>query len=174
MSEIPLWGLETLITELPDNPFLAAKQICEFFLQEDRKIDGPMEHQHYGWYLNMLGLFQAYCESHALSYNFPELGEDRVDNISEIQAFFKGVHKILEGMVTKFTLIQAKQKYLERFERGFFYEFSEGDVVRIQDLVNELRDVITANKVFDKRYKERLLKKLEELQLEVHESTLLR
>jgi len=48
------------------------------------------------------------------------------------------------------------------------YEFSEGDLARIQVIINELRDTISESEIFDANHKERLLKKLEALQRELH------
>ena len=52
-------------------------------------------------------------------------------------------------------------------KQGFYYEFSEGDYKRIQDLINELRTKITESKIPEK-HRERLLKRLESLQKEFH------
>lgn len=50
----------------------------------------------------------------------------------------------------------------------FHYEFSEGDLTRIQTLVNELRDLIVASEELEERHKRRVLGRLEKLQSELH------
>jgi hypothetical protein len=50
----------------------------------------------------------------------------------------------------------------------FHYEFSEGDMARVQALVNELRDLIAASKDLRAEHKRRVLSRLEKLQSELH------
>jgi hypothetical protein len=51
---------------------------------------------------------------------------------------------------------------------SFGYSLSEADLTRIQILVNELRDLITANERFEEDHKRRVLERLETLQRELH------
>jgi len=50
----------------------------------------------------------------------------------------------------------------------FHYEFSDGDLKRIQQLINELRDLISGTEKFNEEHKQRLLKRLEKFQAELH------
>ncbi len=61
-----------------------------------------------------------------------------------------------------------KEKYLIHFGQSFAYEFSEEGLDRIQILINELRDLISDSNTIDENHKLRLLKRLENLQLELH------
>ncbi len=54
------------------------------------------------------------------------------------------------------------------FSNTFSYEFSEEDVNKIQTLINELRDELNSSELFEDEHKERLLKRLEYLQKEMH------
>ena len=40
-------------------------------------------------------------------------------------------------------------KYQAKFGNAFSYEFSQGDLERIQSLINELRETITASELFE-------------------------
>ena len=51
---------------------------------------------------------------------------------------------------------------------GLVYEFSDNDLNRIQTLINELRDWIGKSKCFEEEHRQRLLRKLEKLQAELH------
>ena len=57
---------------------------------------------------------------------------------------------------------------LDAKNRFFAYVFTDGDLARIQKLINELRKLITQSKDFEDNHKERLLKRLENLQSELH------
>ncbi|NRH40662.1 hypothetical protein [Pseudomonas sp. MS15a(2019)] len=61
-----------------------------------------------------------------------------------------------------------KSRLTEKLGKGFYYEFSEGDLTRIQTLINELRVQISAAKDFDPEHQQRLLKRLEAVQREIH------
>ncbi|MCX5890718.1 MAG: hypothetical protein NTY36_14925 [Deltaproteobacteria bacterium] len=66
------------------------------------------------------------------------------------------------------TLLRAREKFKIKFGTIFSYEFSEGDLIRIQTIINELREHIVDSELFDAKHKERILKKLEGLQMELH------
>jgi len=66
------------------------------------------------------------------------------------------------------TVGRLKSRFTTKFGRGFFYEFSEGDVSRIQVLINEVRQLITESGLIAGEHKSRLLKRLEGLQRELH------
>ena len=51
---------------------------------------------------------------------------------------------------------------------AFSYEFSQGDLNRLQVLINELRSEIINSKSFEHDHQQRLLRRLEKLQSELH------
>ena len=59
-------------------------------------------------------------------------------------------------------------KFEDFFGSAFTYEFSSGDLQRIQILINELRDLISVCDLFEADHKRRLLLRLEKLQAELH------
>jgi len=52
--------------------------------------------------------------------------------------------------------------------KTFFYEFSDDETTRINQLISELRDIISQSELFEENHKQRLLRRLERLQSEVH------
>ncbi len=61
-----------------------------------------------------------------------------------------------------------KNKFYKEINQVFAYEFSQGDLDRIQVLINELREEIKQSNLFEDKHQERLLKRLEKLQSEMH------
>ncbi len=65
-----------------------------------------------------------------------------------------------------------KDSHLERFDslfsNDFLYEFSEESISKIQTLINELRELVNSSDLFEAEHKQRLLKRLEKLQSEIH------
>ena len=57
---------------------------------------------------------------------------------------------------------------VHKFNKGFSYEFSTGDVTRIQTLLNELRTLIQKNRDLAEDHRQRVLQRLERLQAELH------
>jgi hypothetical protein len=65
-------------------------------------------------------------------------------------------------------LNKLRKQFSTKFGNPFFYEFTDGDISRIQVLLNELREIISSSAEFDEKHKRRLLKRLESLQSELH------
>lgn len=107
--------------------------------------------------------------------DLPKLNHDKKENIKKIVIYASSVRKFIDPLIEEensnfesahfYDLINKKKTILER---GFYYEFTEGDLKRIQDIINELREKIRASELFEEKHKTRLLSKLERLQSELH------
>ena len=87
---------------------------------------------------------------------------------SQIYSF---LYKIKTEYISKHTEIKLdlmKNKFNLTLGQSFTYEFSQGDLDRIQVLINELREQINSSNLFEEKHKARLLKRLEKLQAEMH------
>ena len=62
----------------------------------------------------------------------------------------------------------ASSRFSVSLGKKFRYEFSQGDLTKIQALINELRDLISANTEVESEHQQRLLMRLEKLQAELH------
>ena len=74
----------------------------------------------------------------------------------------------LQQTLTADLFTMARDKYLALFGSTFTYKFTDGDLKRIQELINELRNKISNSELFDANHKNRLLLRLEKLQIELH------
>ena len=81
--------------------------------------------------------------------------------LSELEANFKA-----ESLKLKFEFL--KSKFKSSLTAGFCYEFSQGDLDRVQTLINELREAINGSDQFEGDHRRRLLARLEKLQAELH------
>lgn len=61
-----------------------------------------------------------------------------------------------------------KGKFATMIGKSFVYEFTEGDLKKIQELLNELRGLVSDSHLFEDTHRRRLLKRLEKLQQELH------
>ncbi len=78
------------------------------------------------------------------------------------------IHKIKEQNSIKILLDKIKNRFEIEIENTFHYEFSEGDIKHIQATINTLRELISNSTKLEQDHRERLLKRLEQLQSEVH------
>jgi uncharacterized protein YoxC len=61
-----------------------------------------------------------------------------------------------------------QSRFTQAIRGGFSYEFTQADLHRIQALINELREEVAGSTLFEEKHKARLLKRLEQLQSELH------
>jgi hypothetical protein len=97
------------------------------------------------------------------------------DVVRDCQQMFKYTQEIKNKFIVESRELKAKLKietyknhYKSVLKSSFAYEFSQGDIDRIQILVNELREHITGMDNLSDDHKTRLLKRLEKLQSELH------
>ena len=159
---------DSFIDNLPDDPIRAAYAICEQFTSYDGDIPEERESEHIEEYLTALGVLEAFAEAYSLNFDFPKLEGNRDGNTKLVRTFFYNLQETLDAEVAKLTVEKTKVKFAARFKRGFIYEFTEGDIKRIQELINELRSMIVENNHFEEEHRSRLLSRLESVQQELH------
>lgn len=93
---------------------------------------------------------------------------DKTENMARIAAAIeKSSQAILPKLVARsFDTISSEFK--EKIGGKFYYELSEEELSTIQSLLNELREHIAKSDELDARHKRRLLKRVEDLQRELH------
>lgn len=163
-----------------DEDFLASvkDRPLEAVLDIDDEIRYMMEsgtqwsHSEYEFLLNAFALVRTLGRESLIDFKLlvdvPRVTGDPDTDCNPIAAFISRVAEPLRKQVA-----QAK---LERIERsmalsigvGFAYEFSQGDLDRVQLLINELRELISASERFEAKHQRRLLMRLEKLQSELH------
>jgi hypothetical protein len=95
-------------------------------------------------------------------------GENKQNDVSTIRSFFDELNSITEQQLTKINLREFKASFAKKFGTAFLYEFSEGDLARVQKLIDELRTELATNKKFEENHRARLLSRLERVQAELH------
>lgn len=163
---------DSFSNNLPDDPVLAGRAICEEFLSFHKSLPSGKAIENYDGYVKFLGLFSGFCAAKEIVYKFPNLTGNIMINIEKIYCFFRSIEKSLEEKTTEKTtkgiLSQAKEKYTSRFSGGLVYAFSDGDLKQIQNRINELRKYLSESELFDEDHRRRLIIKLENFQAELH------
>jgi len=159
---------DDFLDSLPDDPEDAAHLMCKHFKEIDSTIEETQEEYYYDQYIEAFAAMEAFVKTIGLPFIVPTLVANKEENIQRIQTFFYEILKPLDKREINNKLSRARDKYKARFGGVFLYLFSDGDLKRIQELINELRDLAVQSELFDAKHKERILKKLEGLQMEMH------
>jgi hypothetical protein len=160
---------KAFLNSLPNDPYEAARSLYNKFSEENRKFpNAGSRFKNYNKFIEAFAAMEAFLNATGLPFAAPSLVKDKHENIEHIIKFFSGVRKGLDERDINLTLVSAREKYGKVFGTTFTYQFSDGDIKRIQELLNELRDTITKSKLFDAKHKQRILNKLEGLQSELH------
>lgn len=96
------------------------------------------------------------------------IGSDVTESCSSLIAYLKLAHKSLTGQVIQMKLGEHRSRFRVRIGGVFAYEFTQGDLNRVQQLLNELRDLIKAVVGLDEEHRQRILASLEKTQKELH------
>ncbi|ROR70444.1 hypothetical protein EDB59_1098 [Vibrio crassostreae] len=103
-----------------------------------------------------------------LSSELPEPDSSESQTIKALKQYLDTIETGVSMRLTHLNISDMNQKYSHMLKSSFAYEFSQGDYERVQCLINELREHISSSTIIDENHKQRLLKKLERLQSELH------
>ncbi|RUA07297.1 MAG: hypothetical protein DSY43_00280, partial [Gammaproteobacteria bacterium] len=116
--------------------------------------------------VNLIGQIHDKFKIENLEYSCSVTGG--VAEYNELRQCIEGFSTTIEKAINLENLIQKNDRYNALWSDEFTYKFSEKDVKTIQNLINELREKISASKLFEDKHKKRLLARLEKLQAEIH------
>ncbi len=124
-------------------------------------------------------LFETYALTSALQEaklieftgTLPNTNRELKTTCAEVWKFLIAQREQLQTQAAARKFVALKQHFALTVANTFGYEFSDGDVKRIQTLLNELRDLVAAAGDIEDSHKQRLLKRLEQLQSELHKKT---
>lgn len=85
-----------------------------------------------------------------------------------LNAYYLKVRSEFRAKLAHSKYSQTKAHYSAMLGAAFVYEFSQGDLDRIQELLGQLREQIRDSDMFTEEHRRRLLLKLEKLQAELH------
>lgn len=98
----------------------------------------------------------------------PEMTGDAQTNCAHIVEYFQTLGAAINTLTAQNLLQTSLSSYERKLNVGFHYEFSEGEIERLQALINELREAIGGAGYLDEDHRRRLLGRLEKLQAELH------
>ncbi|MBI9073711.1 MAG: hypothetical protein JEY94_19095 [Melioribacteraceae bacterium] len=118
--------------------------------------------------IDFYALLEVYLSNKGYDFESLTLNDEMQENIKQIELYISTVQGTFEKTLTSNSIAQSRDKYNRLFGKSFVYEFTTGDLNRIQELLNELRTNISGSEFFTAEHKQRLLKRLEKIQSELH------
>jgi len=97
-------------------------------------------------------------------------GEAR-DTCTSLLSVIERTQSELSAGASRNKLAALKKNFSVMLGAGFGYEFTDGDLERVQVLLNELRSLVANVGDISDEHRQRLLKRLEQLQSELHKKT---
>lgn len=163
-----------ILQTLPADNVEALAALCAEF----ERFDGharQMPEQHND-YVEALSILRAFAMARGAKLDpFPEIGPQRHQNVSNIAAYFGRLRDAVRSELTKRnsrSYFETKtEEYAALFNKVAVYEFSETDFKRVQDLINELRELIRGSNLITEEHKRRLLRKLDAMHGELNRKT---
>lgn len=103
-----------------------------------------------------------------LEETIPQLTGKIKEDSPTIFRFLTRIHETCKAEASILQVESLRSRFRTAMGKGFTYEFSQGDLERIQQLINDLRAQLSANNSLEQDHKQRLLRRLERLQAELH------
>lgn len=163
---------EQFVASIKDDPVSKTVEICEMAI---RATDGDRD-----WNASdREALMEAYAllaemeegGIFPLKVQFPNaitLSSLAPDSLSEVLRWLQAVLVSCTAEAAKLRLHALRNRFHAGLGLAFSYEFSQGDLSRVQELINSLRDLIPATPQLEREHQQRLLRRLERLQSEMH------
>ncbi|EJL6702944.1 hypothetical protein NMS31_003676, partial [Vibrio cholerae] len=103
-----------------------------------------------------------------IAVELPQPTGNLSDNCHSLRDYIQEVQSAVGDQAVLLKVEMYSNRYKNAFKNTFAYEFSKGDFERVQELINELRAQISTLEDLEPSHKQRLLKRLEKLQSELH------
>ena len=155
------------IESLPDDPREAVISVCTEYSKHIRDYQHNSDEE-YQFALKGYAFLDVLLDTKGLKAEKLEITGAKEKDVQTIRNFINKLKNDMHIKIRRSTYDDYRSAYTMKFGTVFHYEFSEGDLKRIQKLVNELRDIISVTEELESEHKQRVLRKIEKLQSELH------
>jgi len=161
---------EEFLANLKTEPFEGTVQMIRIargnFLDD---VEGWSDHD-YQVLLETFALISEIVESKLLEINQPNftISGNKEQDCGKINTYLSALEEYCVSESSKLKVESYRSHFKASLGAGFAYEFSQGDLERIQKLINETRELIAKSNGLEKDHQRRLLARLEKLQAEMH------
>jgi len=175
----PGFFTQQFLKSLPSDNLEALVALADEFNRSIIELEGEdaegFDQKHYNHYVESFAIFRAFCKARGLKIQLPKLASDWEENMGAIYGFIRDNSDTWEKEINKRStnslLSEKEDEYENIFSSGQTYEFTDNDIQRVQELINELRELISTSNLITDDHKRRLLRRLEAMQGEIHKHT---
>ncbi len=162
-----------ILQQVRDNPIDGGIAVCRHALKEaepDKNHSGNWTEDDHDILIEAAALLLQLEEQQLITHSVssPDVDGAMGYVCYQLRNFLQEVQNDLIGKASTSKLENLKKHFSISLTNGFGYEFTDGDLKRIQQLINELREMVRANTELDDGHKQRMLKRLEKMQSELH------
>jgi len=162
---------DTFIAKIPEDYIEGVVYIIDQFYQYDEYVSNNQEvstRDYHNEIVDYYALLEAYLINKGYKFEPLVLTDEISENITKINEFISIIKETFEKTLTSNSITQSRDRFNRLLGKSFSYEFTTGDLNRVQELINELRTNISSSEFFTAEHKQRLLSKLEKIQSELH------
>jgi hypothetical protein len=170
-KEHPMLFTDEFIESLKDDPVRGTIRLCDqTFEHLDLEGQEGWSDSEFSILIEAYALLVEVIESGLLPVRlkYPVVSTGGSEECGRLCQYLREVREVCVGEEAKLRVSALRNRFKTSLSSGFFYEFSQGDLARVQGLVNQLRELIAATGQFEKEHQQRLLRRLEKLQSELH------
>ncbi|MFK7698516.1 hypothetical protein [Pseudomonas caspiana] len=163
--QIPAAILQTV----RENPVEGTIAVCKYALGVSQACEDWDEPTH-EVLLEACAVILSLAEHELIAHlNSPPSLEGHMGSVcNNMQQFLSDTQAEMVGQTSAKKMEALKKGFAVSLANGFGYEFTDGDLSRLQTLINELRGLLQADTKLDDGHKRRLFKRLEALQRELN------
>jgi len=160
---------EIFISAIPSDFNYGLDYIVEAFFDFNKPLITSSDRvKNHDEFIEFYFALEAFLIANKFDFKPLIIDTNKVDNVGKIFNFFTSFRSIVKTRLTSDNIEKQREKFHNLFNNTFNYEFSQGDLDRIQTLLNEIRNNLSSSELFTAEHKQRLLKRLEKLQAELH------
>jgi uncharacterized protein YoxC len=162
---------DEFIQSLRDDPVSGTIALLDSTFQELRlENEEGWTEEDFGVLLETYALLVEVIESNLLpiKLRYPLIGAGGSEQCAALYKYFNEVRGICVAEASKLRVASLRNRFRASLGTGFAYEFTQGDLERVQQLINNLREQIAGLTQLEKEHQQRLLRRLEKLQSELH------
>lgn len=158
---------DEMVARVNETPLEVAAEACRILSGSTINVSSPEV------VMEVVIFLKTIIEAGLINYDgpVPSIDNSRVQKAAAVN-FVTNVQSSIAAVVEREKAFLLEKSITNRFKLAisgsFGYELTESDINRVQELINELRTELTRETRLDEGHKRRLLKRLEDLQKELH------
>lgn len=163
---------DTELAELIDQPFTGIARVIHKSRSQLSEDNFEWSESDYEVLIEALAVVGAILELRPeVQIVPPAITGVRDDDCVVVLRFLEELDTFIRTHTARESLARHKDRIQAVMGTKLMYEFSQGDLERLQVLINELRDLVAATESLSQEHRQRLLRRLERMQSELHKRT---